>query len=136
MTVSQAVLFESFPRREAGTAMALFGLGVMVGPTIGPTLGGWLTDNYGWPWIFYVNIPVGILAAAMIAGYVHDPEHQRKPPSIDYMGIALLAVSVRHRQWRGRAGQRGDAQQCWARWTRADCAVDGSADGCHPDGLC
>ena len=59
--------------------MALFGLGVMVGPTIGPTLGGWLTDNYGWPWIFYVNIPVGILAAVMITGYVHDPEHQKTP---------------------------------------------------------
>src|SRR6266478_940470 len=94
MTVSQAVLFESFPRKEAGTAMALFGLGVMVGPTIGPTLGGWLTDNYGWPWIFYINIPLGVLAAAMIIGYVHDPEDQQRPPSIDYMGIALLAVSV------------------------------------------
>src|SRR3954451_9944881 len=94
MTVSQAVLFESFPRAEAGTAMALFGLGVMVGPTIGPTLGGWLTDNYGWPWIFYINLPVGLIAAVMIAAYVHDPEHQRKPASIDYQGIALLAVSV------------------------------------------
>ena len=79
MTVSQAVLFEAFPRKEAGTAMALFGLGVMVGPTIGPTLGGWLTDNYSWPWIFYINVPVGILAATMIAAYVHDPKHQRKP---------------------------------------------------------
>src|SRR5215510_12738201 len=66
MTVSQAVLFEAFPPEEAGTAMALFGLGVMVGPTIGPTLGGWLVDNYGWPWSFCINIPVGILAAVMI----------------------------------------------------------------------
>ena len=80
MTVSQAVLFESFPREEAGTAMALFGLGVMVGPTIGPTLGGWLTDNYGWPWIFYINLPVGILAAMMIAAYVHD---SRAPAKAD-----------------------------------------------------
>jgi DHA2 family multidrug resistance protein len=108
MTVSQAVLFESFPRKEAGTAMALFGLGVMVGPTIGPTLGGWLTDNYGWPWIFYVNIPVGILAAAMIIGYVHDPEYQRRPPSVDYMGIALLAVSVGSLQYLLEYGQRED----------------------------
>jgi DHA2 family multidrug resistance protein len=108
MTVSQAVLFESFPRREAGTAMALFGLGVMVGPTIGPTLGGWLTDNYGWPWIFYVNIPVGILAAAMIAGYVHDPEHQKRPPSVDYVGIALLAMSVGSLQYLLEYGQRED----------------------------
>src|SRR3954467_11105209 len=94
MTVSQAVLFESFPPEEAGTARALFGLGVMVGPTIGPTLGGYLVDTSGWPWIFYINIPVGIVAAAMIAGYVHDPEHQKKPSAIDYVGIALLTVSV------------------------------------------
>src|SRR6478735_3038712 len=106
MTVSQAVLFEAFPRKEAGMAMALFGLGVMVGPTIGPTLGGWLTDNYGWPWIFYINLPVGVLASAMIIAYVHDPEHQQKPPSIDYIGIALLAVSVGSVQYLLEYGQR------------------------------
>jgi len=108
MTVSQAVLFEAFPRKEAGTAMALFGLGVMVGPTIGPTLGGWLTDNYGWPWIFYINLPVGIGAAMMIAAYVHDPEHQKRPPKIDYQGIALLAVSVGALQYVLEHGQRED----------------------------
>ncbi len=108
MTVSQAVLFESFPRREAGMAMALFGLGVMVGPTIGPTLGGWLTDNYGWPWIFYVNLPVGVLAAVMIIAYVHDPEHQERPRTIDYIGIALLAVSVGSVQYLLEYGQRDD----------------------------
>jgi DHA2 family multidrug resistance protein len=108
MTVSQAVLFEAFPREEAGTAMALFGLGVMVGPTIGPTLGGWLTDNYGWPWIFYINLPVGILAAVMIATYVHDSLHQRKPDAIDYQGIALLAVSVGALQYVLEHGQRED----------------------------
>jgi MFS transporter, DHA2 family, multidrug resistance protein len=108
MTVSQAVLFESFPPEEAGTAMALFGLGVMVGPTIGPTLGGYLVDNAGWPWIFYINIPVGILAATMIAAYVHDPEHQQKPPMIDYQGIALLAVSVGAIQYVLEHGQRED----------------------------
>ncbi len=108
MTVSQAVLFESFPPEEAGTAMALFGLGVMVGPTIGPTLGGYLVDTSGWPWIFYINIPVGIVAAAMIAAYVHDPEHQKKPPSIDYSGIALLAMSVGAMQFVLEHGQRED----------------------------
>ena len=108
MTVSQAVLFESFPPEEAGTAMALFGLGVMVGPTIGPTLGGFLVDNYGWPWIFYINVPFGIVAAAMIAAYVHDPEEQRKPPVIDYQGIALLAVSVGAIQYVLEHGQRED----------------------------
>jgi DHA2 family multidrug resistance protein len=108
MTVSQAVLFESFPPEEAGTAMALFGLGVMVGPTIGPTLGGYLVDTAGWPWIFYVNIPVGILAALMIAAYVHDPEHQKKPSVIDYLGIALLTVSVGAMQFVLEYGQRED----------------------------
>src|SRR5450830_399772 len=94
MTVSQAVLFESFPRREAGTAMALFGLGVMVGPTIGPTLGGWITDNYNWPWIFYINVPLGLMAAFMVAQYVHDSPHQRRAPTVDYAGIILLVTSV------------------------------------------
>ncbi len=108
MTVSQAVLFESFPPEEAGMAMALFGLGIMVGPTIGPTLGGWITDNYSWPWIFYINIPVGAIAAMMIAGYVHDPAYQRRAPSIDYIGIALLTVSVGSLQYVLEKGQSAD----------------------------
>jgi DHA2 family multidrug resistance protein len=123
MTVSQAVLFESFPRKEAGMAMALFGLGVMVGPTIGPTLGGWLTDNYGWPWIFYINIPLGMLAAAMIIGYVHDPEYQKRPPSVDYIGIALLATSVGSLQYLLEYGQREDWFQSSAMTTLAVTAV-------------
>src|SRR4051812_38945097 len=126
MTVSQAVLFESFPRREAGTAMALFGLGVMVGPTIGPTLGGWLTDNYGWPWIFYINIPLGVLAAAMIIGYVHDPEHQRRPASVDYVGIALLAMSVGSLQYFLEYGERED---WFESRTMILCAVTGILGG-------
>jgi DHA2 family multidrug resistance protein len=108
MTVSQAVLLESFPVEEAGTAMALFGVGVMVGPTIGPTLGGWLTDSYGWPWIFYINIPLGALAVAMIAMYVHDRPNQKRPGTIDYWGIALLAVSVGALQYVLEHGQRED----------------------------
>jgi DHA2 family multidrug resistance protein len=108
MTVSQAVLFEAFPPEEAGMAMALFGVGVMVGPTIGPTLGGWLTDTYGWPWIFYINLPVGVLAAGMIATYVHDRPDQRRPGRIDYVGIGLLAVSVGAIQYVLEHGQRED----------------------------
>src|SRR5437867_4689332 len=56
LSTSQAILYEEFPREEYGTAMAIFGVGVMVGPTLGPTVGGWITDMYGWPWIFYINI--------------------------------------------------------------------------------
>lgn len=123
MTVSQAVLLESFPVEEAGTAMALFGLGVMVGPTIGPTLGGWLTDTYGWPWIFYINIPVGFLAAWMIFTYVDDPEYQRKPQAIDYIGILLLIASVGAIQYVLEHGQRED-------WFSSRLVVSLSIIGC------
>ena len=108
MTVSQAVLLESFPPEEAGTAMALFGLGVMVGPTIGPTLGGYIVDHAGWPWIFYINIPLGVLAATMIVAYVHDVALQEKPRRIDYPGIVLLALSVGTMQYVLEHGQQED----------------------------
>ncbi len=78
ISTAQAILFDVFPLRERGKAMAIFGMGVMVGPTLGPTLGGWITDNYSWPWIFYINIPLGILAAlsdlALRAGAVSRGE--------------------------------------------------------------
>jgi DHA2 family multidrug resistance protein len=108
MTVSQAVLFEVFPSEEAGMAMALFGLGVMVGPTIGPTLGGWITDHQGWPWIFFINVPLGLVAAFMIAGYVHDSAHQQRTRTIDGRGIAFLIVSVGAIQYVLEHGQRYD----------------------------
>ena len=63
ISTAQAILFDVFPLEERGTSTAIFGMGVMVGPALGPTLGGWITDNYSWPWIFYINIPLGILAA-------------------------------------------------------------------------
>jgi DHA2 family multidrug resistance protein len=106
ISTSQAVLFEAFPREEAGMAMGLFGLGIMVGPTLGPTLGGWITDNYSWPWIFYVNLPVGILAAAMVGAYVHDHPHHERTRHVDYLGIALLAVSAGSLQYLLEHGQR------------------------------
>jgi len=108
LSTSQAVIFEAFPRRQVGMAMALFGLGVMVGPTLGPTLGGLLTDNYSWPWIFYINLPIGAAAAIMVVAYVHDSAHHVKAKSIDFIGIALLAVSVSALQYFVEHGQRDD----------------------------
>src|SRR5919205_1386103 len=108
ITTSQAILYEVFPTEEIGTAMALFGLGVMVGPTLGPTLGGWLTDRYSWPWIFYINVPIGIAAAAMVIIYVHDSVHQVKAKTIDYLGVLLLAASVGSLQYLLEHGQRED----------------------------
>lgn len=108
MTTSQAILYEVFPPDEIGTAMALFGLGVMVGPTIGPTLGGWLTDQYSWPWIFYVNLPIGVMAASMVIVYVHDSIHHVKAKTIDYIGIGLLTAAIGALQYLLEHGQRED----------------------------
>jgi len=95
ISTAQAILFDVFPRREAGTAMAIFGMGVMVGPTLGPTLGGWITDNYAWPWIFYINVPLGVFAGMMTWRYVPEPEHHiDMPDHVDWKGLALLILGI------------------------------------------
>lgn len=108
ISTSQAILWESFPREEVGTGMAFFGMGVMVGPTLGPTLGGWLTDNYSWPWIFFINVPVGILAVAMIGAYVHDHPEQVRSKAVDGVGIGLLIIAVGAVQLMLERGERLD----------------------------
>jgi DHA2 family multidrug resistance protein len=93
--VSQAILRESFPQEEQGMAMAVFGMGVVLAPAIGPIVGGWLTDNYGWPWIFFINIPVSIIGIFMVGAFVHDPSYLRRGVrTIDWLGISLLAVTL------------------------------------------
>jgi DHA2 family multidrug resistance protein len=94
ISTAQAILFDVFPLRERGTAMAIFGMGVMVGPTLGPTLGGWITDNYAWPWIFYINVPLGILAAALTWRSVPEPDHAVSRTAMDWLGLALLIVGI------------------------------------------
>ena len=108
LSTAQATLYESFPPEEAGTGMAIFGVGVMVGPTLGPTLGGWITDNYSWPWIFYINVPLGIIAAILTVTYVNDAEHQERADTIDYLGIILLTLCVGSLQWMLERGERYD----------------------------
>jgi DHA2 family multidrug resistance protein len=94
--IAQAVLMESFPPEKRGSAMAVFGLGVVVAPIIGPTLGGWITDNYSWRWIFYINIPIGILAVLMSNMFVEDPPYirQQRPGRIDYIGFGFMALAL------------------------------------------
>lgn len=94
ISTSQAILMETWPREQIGTAMALFGLGAVVGPTVGPTIGGYITDHFSWPWIFYVNIPVGALAAFLTITYVHPTPREGRGKPIDWWGILLLAVAV------------------------------------------
>jgi len=94
--IAQAVLMESFPTEKRGSAMAVFGLGVVVAPIIGPTLGGWITDTYSWRWIFYINIPIGILAVFMANTFIEDPPYIRsqRPGRIDFLGFGLMAVAL------------------------------------------
>jgi len=94
--IAQAILLESFPPAKRGAAMALYGMGVVVAPIIGPTLGGWITDNYSWRWIFYINLPIGALAAFMANTFVEDPPYLQgqKPGKIDYIGFGLMALGL------------------------------------------
>ena len=108
LSTSQAILYEEFPREEYGTAMAIFGVGVMVGPTLGPTVGGWITDMYGWPWIFYINIPFGMLALALTMSFINDSLHQERAESVDWLGLALLAIGVGSLQIMLERGERLD----------------------------
>ena len=108
LSTSQAILYEEFPREEYGTAMAIFGVGVMVGPTLGPTVGGWITDMYGWPWIFYINIPFGMLALGLTLSFINDSRHQEKAEGVDWLGLGLLAVGVGALQIMLERGERLD----------------------------
>jgi DHA2 family multidrug resistance protein len=108
LSTSQAILYEEFPREEFGTAMAIFGVGVMVGPTLGPTLGGYITDAFGWPWIFYINIPIGMLALALSLSYIFNSRFQQRVSQIDYLGLLLLAVGIGTLQTMLERGERLD----------------------------
>ncbi len=93
--VAQAIMLETFPEEERGMAMAIYSMGITVAPAVGPILGGWLTDQYGWPWIFYINLPLGILGTVLSIVVLSDPPHaQRGLARIDVTGIVLLAVGL------------------------------------------
>jgi DHA2 family multidrug resistance protein len=94
LSVSAVIVFELFPKEKQGTASALFGIGIFIGPTIGPTLGGFITENYSWPWIFYINIPIGILVAISCFYLLYEPQIKQKLQKIDWLGIALLITGI------------------------------------------
>ncbi|MDD5248953.1 MAG: DHA2 family efflux MFS transporter permease subunit [Rhodocyclaceae bacterium] len=108
ISTAQATLYEVFPRQESGTAMAIFGLGIMVGPMLGPTLGGWLTDAYSWPWIFYINLPLGILALLLVLMVVPDSKYGKRAEQVDALGFVLLALGVGCLQTALERGERLD----------------------------
>jgi len=106
---AQAILFESYPPEKRSGAMAIFGLGAMVGPAIGPTLGGIIVDNYSWPLIFYINIPIGIAAFLMTMAFIKDQTYVKRDTSpIDWIGLGLLTAGVASLQFVLERGQRED----------------------------
>jgi DHA2 family multidrug resistance protein len=93
--LSQAVLLEAFEERDHGKAMAFWALGVVVAPILGPVIGGWLTDNYSWRWIFYINLPIGIASVVMTMMFIFDPPYlKRALGRVDYLGIGLLTIGI------------------------------------------
>ena len=108
--LAQAVLLESFPPAKRGAAMAVYGMGVVVAPIIGPTLGGWITDNYTWRWIFYINLPVGLLAVLMARAFVEDPPYLKptKGLRMDYLGFGFMAIGLAALQVMLDKGQEED----------------------------
>ena len=107
--LAQAILLETFPQQKHGQAMAAFGIGILLAPILGPTLGGWITDNYSWRWIFYLNLPVGLLSLFMMNRFVYDPPYIRRTQGrIDLWGIGFLALGVGALQVVLDTGQRKD----------------------------
>ena len=96
LPISQAILLRAFHSRKEGEAMAVYALGVIVAPVVGPTLGGWITDNYSWRWIFYINLPVCLLAILLTRLLIVDPPYiqAEAPKSVDYIGFILMAVGL------------------------------------------
>jgi len=110
--ISQAILVESFPREKHGMAMAVYGMGVVVAPIVGPTLGGWITDNMSWRWIFFINIPVGIVSLALTSALIFDPPYllrrSVREVRVDYTGLSLLALGLGSLEVVLDEGQRAD----------------------------
>jgi DHA2 family multidrug resistance protein len=110
--LAQAILAESFPPSKRGMAMAIYAMGVVVAPIVGPTVGGWITDNYSWRWIFFINVPVGVVSLMLMSVFLEDPPYLRrrdlKTLKIDYIGLGLLGVGLGALQLVLDKGQRED----------------------------
>ncbi len=106
---AQAILFETFPHEKRGAAMAIFGMGAMVGPAIGPALGGWIIDNASWPLIFFINVPIGIVALLMTIAFIPNPKYiKAHEGSFDWIGLGLLTAGLASLQYVLARGQRDD----------------------------
>ncbi len=108
LSTAQATLRQIFPPAQQGLVQTLFILGIVVAPTLGPLVGGYITDNYNWPWVFFVNIPIGLVAAFLVGTYLHDAPGGQKAGKIDLIGIGLLTVGLGSLQYVLEEGQQDD----------------------------
>src|SRR3954465_10659892 len=110
LVTSQTIITESYPPDKRGMAQAIYGLGVIIGPTLGPPLGGYIVDHFSWPYIFYINIPIGIIATLLTLQFVRSPKYSEKSKvkDIDWLGIALLALAVGSLQYVLERGHEED----------------------------
>ena len=107
--IAQAILRETWPLEEQGTAMGIYGMGVVLGPALGPTVGGWITDQYSWPWIFYINVPVGIINLWLVSRHIQDPPYLvREKGDIDLPGIVFLIIGLGGLQFLLEKGEQYD----------------------------
>jgi DHA2 family multidrug resistance protein len=118
----QAILRQTFPPEEQGMAMAMFAMVIMVGPALGPPLGGWITDQYSWPWIFYVNLPVGVVGLFMVWRFVHEPDDVKREnaeraskmrANMDWTGLVLMAIAIGTMQYVFEEGPSHDWLDSW-----------------------
>src|SRR3954466_15871574 len=110
LVTSQTIITESYPPEKRGMAQAIYGLGVIIGPPLGPPLGGFIVDHYSWPYIFYINIPIGVVATLLTLQFVRSPKYaeKKKMNEIDWLGIGLLAATVGSLQYVLERGQEDD----------------------------
>jgi DHA2 family multidrug resistance protein len=106
--MAQATMWEIFPLRQRGLAMAVWGIGIMMAPIFGPTVGGWVCDNWSWRWIFYINLPIGVLGFFMASVFLFDSPYHKKPGAVDWPGLALMVVGFGALQLMLDKGERDD----------------------------
>src|SRR5436309_5678475 len=106
--MAQAIMWEIFPLRMRGTAMAVWGTGIMLAPILGPTLGGWIADNWSWRWIFYINLPIGLVGFLMVSVFLFDNPFVKKPSGIDMEGLVLMVLGFGFLQLVLDLGEKND----------------------------
>ena len=106
--MAQAIMWEIFPLAERGTALAVWGFGIMLAPILGPTVGGWIADNWSWRWIFYINLPIGVIAFFMVSAFLFDAPFHRRPRHVDVSGIVLMLIGFGSLQLVLDLGERRD----------------------------